>query len=107
MKTLVQKQTGWQRFKSRWLPATKHDLEEMEKHIMSAIENWATKIGPKLDSIQTGLDAVQKLVEELQNGPGTFTPADQILVDQIEAKIDAIAGDANSVPTPPVVAKKK
>lgn len=76
-------------------------IEEMEKKIMSKISDWVGTVGPKLDSIQTGLDAVQALVEQLQNSAGEITPEDQALLDQIETKVNALAADANSVPAPP------
>lgn len=76
-------------------------MEEMENRIMSKISDWVGTVGPKLDSIQTGLDAVQALVEQLQNSPGEITPEDQALLDQIDAKVNALAADANSVPAPP------
>jgi hypothetical protein len=76
-------------------------MEEMENKIMSKISDWAANVGPKLDSIQTGLDAVQALVEQLQNSAGEITPEDQALLDQIETKVNALAADASSVPAPP------
>lgn len=79
-------------------------LAEMENRIMSAISDWVTKVGPKLDSIQIGIDAIQALVEQLQNSPGAITPEDQVLLDQIETKVDALGTDANSIPTPPTPA---
>lgn len=81
--------------------ATKHDLKELGDKIMSAIGDWVTTNGPKLDRIQAGLDVVQDLVEKLQNTSGSITPEDQALLDQIEKKIDTIASDADSVPAPP------
>lgn len=95
----IKSQQEW--FKSRFELATLHDLKRMENRIMSAIGDWSAKVGPKLDRIQTGLDAVQALVEQLQNSPGAITPEDQALLDQIETKVDAIASDADSVPAPP------
>lgn len=79
-------------------------LAQLEGNIMSAISDWAARVGPKLDRVQQGLDVVQALVEKLQNTPGVLTPEDQALLDQIDAKIDAIATDADSVPAQPPVA---
>lgn len=76
-------------------------IAEMESKIMSAISDWAGKVGPKLTRIQEGLDKVQALVEQLQNSPGTLTTQDQALLDQIETQVDVIATDADGVPASP------
>jgi hypothetical protein len=89
-------------FKSHVGLATKADLEKVEHNIMSAIGDWAAKVGPKLGKIQTGLDTVQALVKQLQNSPGAITAEDQATLDTIEKQVDDIATDADSVPaTPP------
>lgn len=93
--------SGLEWFKSHANLATKHDLLYMERRIMSAISTWVEKVVPKLDSIQTGIDALQELVEELQNSPGAITPEDQALLDQIESKVNALATDAEGLPPAP------
>lgn len=75
-------------------------IDQSEIKIMSAISDWSVKFGQKLDKIQTGLDAVQALVEKLQTSPGAITPEDQATLDQLDAKVDAIAADADSAPPP-------
>lgn len=77
-------------------------IEQSEIKIISAISDWSVKFGQKLDKIQTGLDAVQALVEKLQTSPGAITPEDQATLDQLDAKVDAIAADADSAPPAPV-----
>jgi cell division septum initiation protein DivIVA len=77
--------------------------KQMENKIMSAVSDWAAEVNVELDRVQTGLDAVQALVAKLQATPGAITPEDQALLDQIEAKVNAIAADAETpLPQPPV-----
>lgn len=80
---------------------SKADLRAMEKRIMSKISDWAANVAPKLDNIQTGVDALQDLVTQLQSSPGTLTPEDQAILDQIETKVNSLASDAGNIPSPP------
>lgn len=88
-------------FKSHLYLATKQDLRQMEKRIMSKISEWADRVEPKLDSVQTGIDELQRLVTEFQNSPGTLSPEDQARLDTIESKTNALATDASGIPKPP------
>lgn len=96
-----QRRCEFEWFKSHSELVTKRDLEEMEKRIMSKIGDWANRVEPKLDSIQTGLDELQKMVEDFQNSPGDLSPEDQAALDRIEAKTNALATDAGSIPAKP------
>jgi len=74
------------------MPATIDDLEDMEKRIMSAITDWATKeqanldaISGTLDGIVTGIAALDALITSLQNSNGTLSASDQAALDAIQA----------------------
>lgn len=82
--------------------------------IMSAISEFAarqTAFNDRLDTAVAGVTedvaALNAKIEELQNTPGAITPEDQALLDEIEARSDAIttkleALDAMTPPAPPV-----
>lgn len=92
---------------------TKHDLEEMEKRIMSAISKFAAEqktFNDRIDTAITGLGedikALNDKITELQNSPGAITPEDQALLDDLQARGDVIATklealDALTPPKPP------
>ena len=88
---------------------TKHDLKETEKKIMSQITDWAAKnqadltaIGSTLDGIVAGVAALDTLITNLQNSPGTLSASDQSALDAIQASADAlVTKSAGIVVTPP------
>ena len=85
--------------KSQSSPATKHDLNESVKKIMQAIDNFAaaqraynTAQATAIDGLVSSLAGVtqdvvdlQAKIVELQNSPGTLTPADQANLDEMQA----------------------
>jgi hypothetical protein len=96
-----------------WWFATKHDLERLEYKIMSAIIDAVTAVQGSLDAVSTQLDtivagisALDVLITNFQNSPGTLTPADQAALDSIQASSKALLAKANAVvttpPAPPV-----
>lgn len=101
------------RLKSQSLP-TQADLKEMENKIMSAISDFAAKqksFNDRQDAAVTGLQGdveyLVKKIEELQSTPGSITPEDQALLDEIQTRSEAIATklealDALTPPAPPV-----
>lgn len=92
-----------------WLWATKNDIIKL----MSKISDFATavqanfdKVSTDLDSISTDIKALNDLITQLQNSPGTITPADQALLDQVQAAAAALQTKADAavpapLPTPP------
>ncbi len=79
---------------------------------MSAISDFAakqnefnTRQGKAIDGLVVDLEALNKKIDELQNTPGTITPQDQALLDDIQAKSSALADrlDQLDAQTPPVV----
>jgi len=105
---------GFEWIKSHHGFATKHDLKEMEKNIMSAISDFAAKqtaFNDRLDQSVAGLTqdvrTLNDKITELQNSAGTITPEDQALLDAIQARSETIATklealDALTPPPPPV-----
>lgn len=92
--------------------ATKQDLEQMKTHIMSAISEFAAKQNAfndrqasAVDGLVADVAALNKKIEDLQNSPGGITPEDQALLNEIEARSDAITTklEALDSQTPPTV----
>lgn len=114
MRTICKrKKTGPGRFKSRRQPATKQDLREMEKRIMSKISEFAdrqnafnAKQEAAIEDLTGDVKFLTDKIVELQNSPGAITPEDQATLDALEvraaaatAKLEALA--AQTPPTPP------
>lgn len=58
-----------------------------------------TAIGTKLDSIATGIAALDALIQAFQNSPGTLSPADQAALDAIVNKSTALKAQADAIST--------
>jgi hypothetical protein len=91
-----------------WLPATKSDLDQLEQKIMSAITDWADKedadlsgIKDLLNSIATGVVALEKMITDFQNSPGTLSAADQARLDTIESATQQLRSLAAGISTAP------
>jgi cob(I)alamin adenosyltransferase len=91
--------------------ATKQDLHELGNKLMSAISDFVTKqnaVNDQIDAAVTGLTSdiknLSDQITQLQNSPGTITPADQALLDGIEARTKTIADKLTALDavTPPV-----
>ena len=97
------------------VPATKADKDNIIDKLnalMSQITDWAaqeqadlTAISGTLDSIVTGIAALDKMITDLQNSPGTLTPADQAALDNIQSAVKGLvtksAAISTAPPTPP------
>lgn len=72
---------------------------------MAAEQADLDAVNAKLDSITVGIAALDKLITDFQNSPGTLSPSDQSAVDAIQAAITALRTKAEAVsttpPTPP------
>lgn len=80
---------------------------------MSAISDYAANVNTAFDKISTSVDGVvadvaglKKKIEELQNSPGSITPEDQKLLDDIQARANGVADklaalDAETEDAPP------
>lgn len=88
-------------------------IDKLENTIMSAISDFKAKMDAHNDAMDTAIAGLQGDIKNLndqitalQNSPGTITPADQALLDGIEAKAKSIADqlgalDAITPPAPP------
>lgn len=83
-------------------------LTQIEGKIMSAITDWAaaeqanlTAISSTLDSIVTGVKALDDKITALQNAPGTLSPADQAALDAIQAASKDLVTKAAAISTAP------
>lgn len=82
--------------------------------IMSAITDWAaqeqadlTDIKDTLTGVVSGIAALDKLITDFQNSPGTLSPADQAALDGIKAASGALVTQAHAInvtPPPPPAA---
>ena len=79
---------------------------------MSQITDWAAKeqanldaVSATLDSIVTGIAALDKLITDFQNSPGTLSAADQAALDAIVASSGALVTKSAAISvTPPTQA---
>lgn len=85
-------------------------IAEMETKIMSAlsdeltqINNNITSVNASLDGINTGIAALDALITQLQNSPGTLNPTDQTALDAIQAASNDLVKKASAVVTVPPV----
>lgn len=83
--------------------ATKHDIDRLEKHIMSAISDYAASVGAKFDAIAASVDSIvtsqagltkdvadlKELIRQLQTNPGPISPEDQAILDALTVKVDS------------------
>ena len=80
--------------------------------IMTAISDFAvaqTEHNARMDAALSGINdditALNAKIAELQNSPGAITPADQVLLDDLQAQAEALAArvEATDAITPPAV----
>jgi len=86
-------------------------LEQMECKIMQAIEQYAVKVNSSFDAIGDSIDdltnsmagvqgdvtELKRMITELQTNPGTLTPADQALLDALEARATELVSKTSAV----------
>ncbi|MGD0012819.1 MAG: hypothetical protein ABSD56_00110 [Bryobacteraceae bacterium] len=91
------------------------DLTEQGRKNMSKITDWAaqeqadlTAISSTLDSIAAGITALDALITNFQNSPGTLAPSDQAAMDGIQAASHALVQKSGAIvvtpPAPPAPA---
>lgn len=92
--------------------ASKASVKELEEKIMSKISEYGeaqaavlARIDTAIQGIQGDIDELNRKIAELQNSPGAITPADQAILDDLQAKGLALAErlDALDALTPAVV----
>lgn len=85
---------------------------QKEQLLMSQITDWAaqeqadlTTISNTLDTIVTGIAALDALITQFQNSPGTLSATDQAALDAIQAASHALVAKSAAIsvapPTPP------
>lgn len=93
------------------LSTMRREARIRHKQLMSAISDFAAKqkefnqrqataIDGAVESLKGLTDdvaALNKKIEELQNSPGTITPEDQALLDDLQTQGDAAAQKAESL----------
>lgn len=91
----------WQRWAvwfKRLLPATKQDLENLGKLIMSKITEFADAVDAHNAAVDTAIQGLSddianlnKQIQDLQNSAGQITPEDQARLDAIQARSQTVA----------------
>lgn len=83
-------------------------LAKGQNAIMSVITDWAAKeqtdltaIKTTLEGVVTGIQALDAKIVNLQNSPGTLSPADQAALDSIESASAALVAQAEAISTAP------
>lgn len=104
-----QRKTEFEWRKSHENLATKQDLQQTERNIMSKITDWAAQeqadmsaISGTLDGIVAGIAALDTLITNFQNSQGTLSAADQAALDGIQTASSSLKTKAAGiVVTPP------
>jgi cell division protein FtsB len=105
---------GW-RLPDWLLPVSKADLNQLLNKIMSAIETFGTavnasfdKLGTAVDGVAADVDFLKAEIKKLQDNPGPISPADQAILDGIQAradqldqKVEALDAMTSQPPVPP------
>lgn len=90
--------SNWlQWFKSHCLPATKHDLKEMEKRIMIELDNLTTEVTDIETVIDSAITTIATL-SDLVKAAGTDPVKLKELIDSLDTKKVALANAIASVP---------
>ena len=79
-----------------------------QENLMSQVTDWAAKEQADLDAISTTLDgivagvaALDVLITNFQNSPGTLSAADQAALDAIQAKSKDVVAKAAAISVNP------
>ncbi len=83
-------------------------VRQLEDKIMSKITDFAattqanfTAIQTSLDGITAGIANLDALITQLQNSPGTLSPADQAALDAIQQASADLVTKAQAISTAP------
>ena len=82
------------------------DNIQREQKLMSQLTDWAASeqadlaaISTALDTVVTGVSALDKLITNFQNSPGTLSPSDQAALDAIQSASKAVVAKAAAIST--------
>jgi hypothetical protein len=88
------------------IEAALESIANQQEHIMSQITDWAAKeeadlsaISTTLDGVVTGVAALDTLITQFQNSPGTLSAADQAALDSIAAASKALVAKSAAIST--------
>jgi hypothetical protein len=101
----------WSRETSLLLEKLEH-LSHKIDHNMSVLSDWAaqqqadlTTIASSLTTVVTGIAALDTLITNFQNSPGTLNATDQAALDGIQASVKSLVTQSAAINvTPPQVA---
>jgi len=93
--------------------ATKSDLEELERNIMSKVSEYTDAVNAKFDEIDSQLEGigtgitgvaddivfVKQQLEAIQNSPGTLSPADQAALDASLVRVAGVVTKTSALKT--------
>ncbi len=81
---------------------------QKEQELMSKITDWAAQeqadlsaISNTLDTVVTGITALDALITAFQNSPGTLSPEDQAALDGIQTASKALVAKASAISVEP------
>lgn len=85
-------------------------LEKTQENFMKEVQDFVAKeqadlasINAKLDSVVVGIKALDDLIQNFQNSPGTLSVEDQTALDAVsKASTDLVAKSSAIDTTPPV-----
>ena len=84
------------------------DNLKKEQQFMSQITDWAAQeqadladISSTLDAVVAGVAALDKLITDFQNSPGTMSGPDQAALDAIQAASKALVAKSHAISTAP------
>jgi hypothetical protein len=94
----------------REMAEVQRELKQQGERTMSVITDWAaqeqadlTEISNTLDTIVAGIAALDVLITNFQNSPGTLSPADQAALDGIQAASKALKAKSAAISVAPPV----
>lgn len=98
---------GWALYTAAGLVALSGKVDDLAKTVseFAAKQNAVNaRIEAAVEGVRGDVAELNKKIEQLQNSPGALSPGDQALLDEIEAKGDAIAVSLETLDasTPPI-----
>lgn len=75
-----------------------HRLAHLEGKIMSAISEFGDTVNARFDEVNLAVDGVaadvdflKAEIKKLQDNPGPISPADQLILDGVQARVNTLA----------------
>lgn len=86
----IKKETGFKRWVSRFIPATKYDIQKLENKIMEKLNQIIASVTAQttvIDSIVVLIEGIQEQLKNALSGT-TVSPATQAKIDQVFAQVE-------------------